>query len=500
METRPLSKPYHEWRALAITTLTAVATLIGSAILALPVTLYRTSLPIFMVFFTITMLIQVTNVSAIVELFQRQLLDAPPAPSDPSTAPTSGPDYDTLLHEPDRPRVSLFDIANLYLPNIALRYVYYIATLLCFVSIMVSYGLAGTQAIWQLFGSDVLQTAPPQYMFVLYWFVGSFLVIFFMDRLLGVFSSFTVLKGVLFAGVVLIVYLLPDAARVAHMPDLFSEFSGWNRATTPFLMSCVALVGVTNSMPVTFNLLPARPSHGQILRYRNAVLAGVLICYSLNVMWVIAVLQVVPRVAGPGKSSLTVAFEQGQISTIPLVETLHVGGAVRGGVLWAIEIIIEMFIVVSTGVCFFVSAASMKSFLDGAADAAGGRRIEWLKERRIGWVVRAGVYTGAFGVVLGIIVENPKGFIDVLTRLSSLTVNVQSGILVFVMLYFARKRGTRGGYESLEEGTDMEIGKNEERAIALELGRTATWAYIVVGGIFFTFAVGVGMFGPLLEA
>lgn len=362
-------------------------------------------------------------------------------------------------------------------------------------------------------------------MFVSYWTLGTVAVVFFVNHLLGVFGSFTVLKGGLFVGVVFIVALLPDAAKVATMRDLFSDYSGWAGAAAPFLMSCVAIGGIANTTPVTFNLLPMNATKAQIARYRAAMLLAVVICYLLNVGWVLAVLQVVPREAAPGKPSLTVAYESGQISTVPLIAALHDGYAVQGWVLNLVELIVEMFIVVSTGVSFFVCAAGMKSFVDGAADTAGNA-LPVFASGAMAQVPRAVAYVLSFGSVLGLIVANPDGFISVLTRFTSFTVNLQAGALMFVMLYYARKmagrevnlfgqshrgeeRGDHIGAVELDklprqakenlmwDGLDQEAG-TAQPVVPLEMSPSVASNFIAFGCIFFGFGCFLALLGPML--
>lgn len=476
------------------------------------------------------MLAQVAVVYAIVELLQRarEAIVIAPIPSLAAAGqiaePGSPGSYESIpVEQNGRQDVSLFAIADLFLPNKPVRYVYFATTFLCFVSIMVSYGLAGPQAVWQLLSPGAQPAPPPQYVFVIYWTLGTGAVVFFVDQLLGVFGSFTVLKGALFIGVVIIVALLPDAARVESLHTLFQDFSGWSDAAAPFLMSCVALGGLANTTPVTFSLLPVKASRAQVGRYRAAILVAVVVCYLLNVGWVLAVLQVVPREADPGKASLTVAYEEGQISTVPLIDVLHNGNAVKGAVLKAVEIIVEMFIFVSTGVSFFVTAAGMKSFVDGATSTVPAK-FPTFRRGILSKVPQAFAYLAAFGSVLAIIVANPDGFISVLTRFASFTMNLQAGALLFLMLYnsrrmaglFRRSGDSQDGDGSPEASVDpLEMWESpDEEDRDCESGRTGdiplvmsnfqAWTFIVLGTIFFSFAcllVALGpMFGIKLDA
>lgn len=420
---------------------------------------------------------------AVTELLQRAAIESLDAPS-----------YSTMDRQPKE--VSLACLARHYLPITFLRYIFYVFTFLSFVSVLVSYGLAGPQAVWQL-ASTGPTTHPPHIVFAIYWAIGTSAVVFFVDALLGVFGSFTVLKGVLFVCVVIIVSALPAGARPTSITMLFSDFSGLSHAATPLLVSCVALGGLSNTMPVTFKLLPASPSRVQVARYRSSILLAAFLCYLLNVGWVLAVLQVVPRVAEKGEPSLTNAYNLGQISTVPLIDALHGGDSVKGAVLKSIEIIVELFIFVSTGVSFFVTAAGMKSFVDGGVANFGQR---WRNENMWKWVPKAVAYIFAFGSVLAIVLLNPNGFIAVLTRFSSLALNLQAGALLFVMLYYSR----RGKFANVaDDATQAEMGeagtrKDDEELVPLAMGDLQAWSIMSLCVPFFIAACVLAALGPFL--
>ena len=511
---------YNEWRVLPIATLTSIATIIGSGILALPVTLYHTGLPVFLLLFTITLIAHIGVIYATVELLQRARLQLPATPppsssppSSPSTNPINSSTYATMPPPPPPPQpVSLFSLAELYIHSSPTRFVYYVVTFLGFVAMLVSYGLAGPQAVWQLIHPGPAAVAPPISLFAGYWTIATIAVIFFVDALLPVFGSFTVLKGALFVAVIAIVACLPSAARVTSFSTLITDFEGIKQAASPFLVATVALGGLANTIPVTYKLLPVVPTKRQVANYRFAVVLAVIICYLLNIGWVIAILFVVPRTSDTGKPSLTHAFEVGQISTVPLIDTLHGGGVVVGSTLKSIEIIVELFIFVSTGVSFFVIAAGMKSFVDGAIDTAF-RRFDIFRSERSQWVPRVVVHTMSFGLVLAIILADPNGFINILTRFSSFALNLQAGALIFLMLYNSRRisnaiSGMRNNNEEdlenpakvsseVSSNNSIEGGKEDEQ-IPLEMSSFMAMSWIGYGVSFFGLGCILALIGPLL--
>lgn len=66
---------YSEWKVLPITTLTSIATVVESGILALPVTLYQTSLQLFLIVFAVALAVQISAVYTAIHLIQCLRID-----------------------------------------------------------------------------------------------------------------------------------------------------------------------------------------------------------------------------------------------------------------------------------------------------------------------------------------------------------------------------------------------------------------------------------------
>eukprot|EP00177_Eucheuma_denticulatum_P004657 GFKZ01008470.1.p1 GENE.GFKZ01008470.1~~GFKZ01008470.1.p1 ORF type:complete len:513 (+),score=45.45 GFKZ01008470.1:291-1829(+) len=486
-------KPYHEFRVLAICCLITIATIIGSGILALPVSLYNVSVNVFMLVFTLTLFCQLGVIYVFVELMQRsqqrlvftagsnQVIpitnntSAAAIPSSTRGSPPSQNPADHLLIGESSPRVSLSSIANHYLRSTVLRSIFYFFTFLSFIALLVSYGLAGPQAIWQLIHNGSI-AQPPPYLYVIYWSIGTIAVVFFLDILLGVFSSFTVIKGALFISVVIIVATLPQHVRPFSLPSLFSDFSGLRNSGSSFLIGIVALGGLPNTMPVTYALLPRNPTAAQIAKYRASVVLGVILSFLLNIGWVLAVLQVVPRNAPDGVPSLALSYQTGQISTVPLVAILVGNHDVSGSLLNMIEVIIEMFIIVSTAVSFFVISAGMKNFVDGIVDGfVADQQMPQFPSK-----LMAGVgYILSFGSVLAIITSNPQGFISFMTHFTALSFVFQNGLFLFWMLRNSRH-------------------PNSASLIPLEMGPGTVTAWVLYCVPLLVLAAAIAIVGPFI--
>lgn len=504
---------YHELRALSIVTLLSIATIIGSGILALPVTLFQTSVSPFLFLFTLSALAQIAAITVVVELIQRARVAT--NTSAPQLSYESIPsNSDQSSHQP--PDISLFTLAQLYLPNLPSRIFFYLFTYIGFIAVIISYALAGPQAFWQLVIPKSLETPPPAIVVALYWAIGSGSVVFFLERLLGLFGFLTVLKGTLFTAVVFIVAFLPPAAHISSVPRLLSDFSGWHHSIVPFLISCVALSGLPNTMPVTFKLLPINATSSHIRNFRTAVILAVVICYLLNVGWVLAVLQVVPRNAPNGAPSLTNAYHLGQISTVPLIDVLHHTGAVHGSLLHTVEVIVELFIFASTGVSFFVMSAGLKSFVDGGLHCMNER---YQAGPRSTLIRKFLAYMASFGAILCISLANPNGFIDILIDASSFALCFQAGLMLFVMLYNSRtarlsedsiisqERESSSSLVSSDAGwgkTGNDVEKSERRlntchgCVPLEMSRLLSTSCIVYGVLFFLTACCLAGVAPFI--
>lgn len=144
------------------------------------------------------------------------------------------------------------------------------AVMLHFVTILISYSLAGASAYAQLIGVRMAYCIAP---FVICYTT----VIIAAARVIQpVISVATLFKCALLVTMIATVGFV--AAQHAVTP-----LSRWSAVMEPFLIGTVALGGVVNVMPVIFARVPdtARAVAG----FRTSVCAGVLVCWALNVVW-----------------------------------------------------------------------------------------------------------------------------------------------------------------------------------------------------------------------
>ncbi len=423
------------WAALVATTAISVATVLGTGILALPVTLYKTGLSPFFISFTVTMIAQLGVVYAMTELLQRAYAWGPKA----TVLPMRGDEYALIDNNSDNPSPSssadfssptapsLHTISKLFLSNRILQWLFEGFVLLHFVSIMVSYALAGPQVLGQLIPAyGRLGAAKCTASFAA---ISSLLIMTISRVLYPLITAATFIKGLLLSFLIALTLLL--GSRVGLVPT-----TEWGVAGVEcFLVGSLALSGVVNLMPVTFESClrscgPRRPSAVSerfVTLYRRATMVGVVICYVLNVSWCVAVLLIVPQ------SKLSVANSLGENSTYPLIEALKKHG---GEVNTVAAFLVNLFTAISVTVSFFVMGTGLKHVLDDQLRSLISRRSSPLKQL-VGIMAYYLLYFGSIGAIA---LLNPKAFIRVLAGVTSLSLNVEAGVFIVFMLLQSRRQ------------------------------------------------------------
>lgn len=270
------AKHYDESLALFQATCLAVATIIGGGVLALPVSLHETSLTTFFTLFTCSLLGQFAVVTATVDILERANIS----------------EYG--VGNPKESKISMYTLAEKYLPKF-LQGFFNLMSLVLLMSMLSEYGLAGPKAAWEMISDEDV----PTIIFVLYWILGASTAVFFLQAILPILTGLTVVKGSLFVLVILIVQAIPKANTVSwnelFKPLNSSDETGFalSRAVSPFLVSCVALGGLPFTIMVTYKqFLPRNPTEKQIKNYRNANILALILCYVINIFWVISIFQV----------------------------------------------------------------------------------------------------------------------------------------------------------------------------------------------------------------
>ncbi|XP_076096184.1 uncharacterized protein LOC143067063 isoform X3 [Mytilus galloprovincialis] len=356
------------------------------------------------------------------------------APMDSSTGPVlAGHVIIPKGQEIESP--SLYTLGSLFL-GCGFKQCFEIILFLQFVGFLISYALAGSEAYAQIIGVDF------RYVIPLFVWICTFAVVFALQLVQPVVSVLTFFKGSLLLGTVIITFIVGSEVN----REILDDFKATGE---PFLMGTVALGGVINTMPLMYTKV--KPDAKQIKNFRLSVMLGLLTCVVLNILWCWAVLDIVPQTSSfPCKTgichsniSLARSKSLGEISTIPLTEIIRTK---YPEYTW-VSLLVESFIVVSITVSFLVSGAVLYHTLTGLMKSL------WPKDKESAYKSRKICCNGEcvcnkivslflFSIVFLVAMLDPRGFVEMLEKYSSLTVNLEAGLFVFLMMLSARKKYT----------------------------------------------------------
>jgi len=332
----------------------------------------------------------------------------------------------------------LHTMSSLFLPKI-LQAGFEIAVMGHFVSILTSYGLAGPKSLAQLMGiNNFFQLLIPVFV------IGLALLVVFGSRIISFFISVvTLFKGTLLVVMIFIVGLV--GLYVNQEPA-----DNWQFVGRPFLISTIALGGTCNTIPLIFSSMTRNgpPSKLNVHMFRAGAVLGIFTCFVLNILWCLFVLRIVPQY---GDISLEQAEEEGNISTVPLVQIIETTPELHQFT-W-IAVLVQIFITTSITVSFVTLSSGMKHVLDGYVKsfklAARRNRRSVLKRimntlsrctRHPATVVQFTLYTLMYGFILLLALFNPKSFFIVMEVFASLALNLESGFFIAIMLIVAGRR------------------------------------------------------------
>lgn len=444
------------------TTAISVATILGTGILGLPVSLHASGLRPFFLTFTLNLLAQLGIVTATVELLQRAH-GASSSQTDHAYNPLDTDDTSSSpLSAPPPTPPSLHSLSKQFLRHRILQQLFNLFVMTHFLFILVAYSLAGPQSIVALF--PALTVLPDWVIISLFVIIFAGTVLIFSQALLTTLTAATLVKALLLTALVFVVFTRGLAIRqpISH---------NWNPKALldPFLMGTFALNGVANIMPVTFQACvdSTKDSSGRhapidrefVRAYRMATVIAIVICYTLNILWAIALLLCVPQtstVSAAGDKaneehivvpkvvrsvwalrdtnssvSLEAASELGQISTIPLIAELR---SRHGKLDTVVVLLVNTFIALSIAISFTVMSVGMKHYIDGEA-----RSQSQPPDARFGYNVnRRSKYLLCYTIVLLSALGNPKGIFKIMEGVTALSANIELGLLLVYMLYVGR--------------------------------------------------------------
>ncbi|KAJ8309853.1 hypothetical protein KUTeg_011718 [Tegillarca granosa] len=309
-------------------------------------------------------------------------------------------------------------LGELFLGGCCLRYFFDIILVLQFVALLISYALAGSEAYAQIIGVNYFYIIP-----VFVWLL-SFAIVFALRFIQPVVSFFTFFKGSLLLGTVIVTFYVGAEVHREIKNDFM--YTG-----APFLMGTVALGGVINTMPLMYSKI--NPVYNEVKNFCIAVISGLLTCTVLNVLWCWAVLDIVPQLSkvscSQSKSALTntescynnisleSAADRGEISTIPLTKIIEQ----KYPTFYWVALLVEIFIMVSITVSYLTIGAVLHHTLSG-----------WLKS-----VWSKGEKSKEKRPIIGLLTSEWYGFVEMLEKFSSFTLNMEAALFVFIMLHKA---------------------------------------------------------------
>eukprot|EP00698_Gefionella_okellyi_P023712 TRINITY_DN8176_c0_g1_i3.p1 TRINITY_DN8176_c0_g1~~TRINITY_DN8176_c0_g1_i3.p1 ORF type:complete len:408 (+),score=77.01 TRINITY_DN8176_c0_g1_i3:90-1313(+) len=372
------------WTVFAAAFFMTIAGVLGTGILSLPVKMtYSGFWPMFTMF-TPCLLFQILVILFMVELLQR--------------AQSLG---EGTSHGPD-----LHTVGRLFLPR-PLQIVFDFSVIIHFISILISYSLAGPQAYASFISLFVPDGRVKFFYLIAPFVVVLTLVVIFAQRFLAaVISWMTLAKGTLLIVMVVITGYLGSQQAL----DAVSSFA---HTGEPFLIGTVALGGAVNVVPVIY--AKVQPTRRDISIMRMCICAGLVICWLLNVLWCHFILEVVPQLGAPNDTAtLQYALHHGQIATVPLIEIIR---SLFPQLMW-LAYIVTIMVMVSITVSFITISTAMKHVLDGYVhslrDAPQYLFVQWRQlvakctAQNSDMVNTVILYVLHWGITLGVALGNPE--------------------------------------------------------------------------------------------
>ncbi|XP_078266225.1 uncharacterized protein LOC144599310 isoform X2 [Rhinoraja longicauda] len=456
-----------------------IACILGTGILGLPGTVAYAGLQPFLVSFIAGFFMQMLVIYFFVDLLQRcqvaqleavkfvvEMQDGDVQDPVPGFTVDEGEDEDdaedadhVLLQQAGEGDRSVKDhtpnlhILGVLFLNKYLSSVFNILLILEFVSVGISYVLAGSEAFGELLHIRHVYIIP------FFTWILSLGVILAQVIIQPITSILTLAKGTLLIIIVMVMFVVGSEVH----QEISNDFSFIGK---PFLMGTVALGGVVNVMPILFSDIS--PNRSQVLWFRRAVTGGLATCAVLNIFWCWAVLNIVPQTsvckiphdehynrsflaahetaAGYAIAycniSLEASEQAGEIATVPLTKIIMGQYRRFAWVAWFTEI----FITVSITVSFLILGSAMKHALEGWVDSFWNGKCEGAsgqcekscshltKIKDLQSVTRRLVCLLGFSIIFVVALSNPQGFVIVLDKVASFALNLKAGLFIFLMV------------------------------------------------------------------
>ena len=333
---------------------------------------------------------------------------------------------------------NLHRLGELFLVGNTQKIIFMISVFLHFASTLISYTLAGSEAYAQIFHVNYYYVIP------FFSFVFTLAILFAKNYIEQIVSVLTFFKGSLLIFTVVITFYVGMLVKVESESD-------WTHIGDPFLLGTVALGGVVNVMPMLFAHVPQREYEVRV--FRRGIVLGTITCFILNILWCYSVLEVVPQCnesevdEGMDCSiSLAKSEEEGEIATVPLTQIMNRDHKEFS---W-ISTVLTYFITLSVTVSFMTMGSAFRHALEGSIHAimrsihhpASTFQVKLVTSiprcLRSGYMVKFVMFGGSFGFIFIFSMLDPKGFLQVLEKATSMALNLESGVFVILMLRRSR--------------------------------------------------------------
>ncbi|XP_067898339.1 uncharacterized protein si:ch211-51h4.2 isoform X2 [Heterodontus francisci] len=284
----------------------SIACILGTGILGLPGTVAHAGLQPFLVSFITGFFMQVLLIYLFVDLLQRCRLaqvdaakhlrveriimqdvgDQDPIPSSIEEEEEIEDADHVLLHQnngvghSEEEQMPNLHILGVLFLNKYMSCIFNLLIILQFISIGISYVLAGSEAFAELLQIRHVYVIP------FFTWILSLGIILAQVIIQPITSILTLVKGTLLIITVIVTFVVGSEVH----QEITNDFSSIG---TPFLMGTVALGGIVNVMPMLFSEISQNRS--QVMWFRRAVIGGLTTCAILNILWCWAVLNIVPQ-------------------------------------------------------------------------------------------------------------------------------------------------------------------------------------------------------------
>ncbi|XP_033122707.1 uncharacterized protein LOC117121573 [Anneissia japonica] len=357
-ENRKPTKYVHSWKSIWIYVqcyFVTIASILGTGILGLPDTTWRSGFTPFLTSFLIDYVMRALSILFFVDLLQKaQVYLLSNQENNPELVALNEINNEDDLNDCQSEASTNDVLRNIWSRNednynnlhqLSLLYMPYylwipfdVTVFLMLVAIIISYSLAGPQAFAQLLGIQNYGIVIPFFVWIL-----AFSIAIFGDIIKVTISILTLFKCSILTAVVIVT--IDVGAKIDN--PIHNDFSHMGSS---FLMGTVALGGVINILPILY--VKIEPIKQQVRCFFFASFAGLTTCAIFIILWVVSVLHIVPQTDAQCRENFSLTSnksgtlttshlltniippedcykytlkrseENGQISTVPLTEII----------------------------------------------------------------------------------------------------------------------------------------------------------------------------------